>query len=319
MLNLAAIRAAERRIDGTLRRTPLERSTQLGARAGVSLWLKCENLQTTGSFKVRGAYNKLRTLGDDVRSRGVVTVSAGNHAQALAWAARATGVPCTVVMPAAAAQSKADASAGYGAEVIRFGTGAEAFVRARQIAEERDLTFVHPFDDVEIGAGAGTVGTELVAQVAERGARLDAVVVPIGGGGLISGVATAVKELDPRVKVFGVEPVGAAVMRRSLDSGHPERLDALHTIADGLAAPMAGELPFNVVTRHVDDVVLVRDEEIAEAMGALLSRTKLLAEPAGAAATAAVLYGKVPVPRGSTVVSILSGGNVDLGRLRELL
>lgn len=319
MLDLNAIRDAQRRIDGTLRRTPLERSTQLGRRAGVSLWLKCENLQTTGSFKVRGAYNKLCAMDPATRARGVVTVSAGNHAQALAWAARALDVPCTVVMPAHASQSKADASAGYGAQVIRHGTGAEAFVRARAIAAERDLTFVHPFDDPEIGAGAGTVGAELVAQIAELGERLDAVIVPIGGGGLIAGVATAVKALDPRVLVYGVEPVGAAVMRHSLDAGRPERLDTLNTIADGLAAPMAGELPYDVVTRCVDDVVLVRDEEIAEAMGALLSRTKLLAEPAGAAATAAVLYGKAPLRPGSVVVAIVSGGNVDLPRLKELL
>ena len=319
MLDLAAIRYAQRRLEGVIHLTPLVRSSMLGRRAGVTLWLKCENLQKTGSFKVRGAYNKLQTLDDSARGRGVVSVSAGNHAQALAWAAHAAGVRCTVVMPAAASQSKADASAGYGAEVVRFGTGAEAFARAYQIAADRDLTFVHPFDDPQIGAGAGTVGAELVEQMRQNGGRLDAVVVPIGGGGLISGVATAVKELDPRVKVFGVEPVGAAVMRKSLDAGKPERLDTMNTIADGLAAPMAGDLPYDVVTRYVDDVVLVRDEEIAEAMGALLSRTKLLAEAAGAAATAAVLFGKIPVPAGSTVVAIISGGNVDLGRLKELL
>jgi threonine dehydratase len=314
-LDLDSIRAARERIAGTVHRTPLMTATLLGERARVRLMLKCECLQKTGSFKVRGALNKLTRLDAEVRSHGVVTVSAGNHAQALAWAARAVGVRSTVVMPVAASQAKADASAGYGAEVIRHGTGAEAFIRARQLAADRNLTFVHPFDDPDIGSGAGTVGLEILEDAGE----VDVVVVPIGGGGLISGVATAIKEASPSTRVFGVEPVGAAVMRKSLDTGHAERLEAMSTIADGLAAPMAGELPFDVVRRYVDDVVLVRDEEIVEAMRLLLSRTKLLAEPAGAAATAAVLFGKLPLKPGDRVVSIVSGGNVDLGRLKELL
>jgi threonine dehydratase len=315
MPTLESFRTAAHQLSERVHRTPLVRSSMLGRRAGVGLWLKCENLQKTGSFKVRGALNKLTSLSDAARSRGVVTVSAGNHAQALAWAAQSLNVQCTVVMPAAASQSKADASAGYGAEVIRYGTGAEAFGKARQLAADRDLTFVHPFDDPMIAAGAGTVGLEIVEDLAD----VDVVVVPIGGGGLISGVAPAVKQLRPSAKVFGVEPVGAAVMRKSLETGQPERLDRMNTIADGLAAPMAGELPFEMVKQYVDDVVLVRDEEIADAMGAILSRTKLLAEPAGAAATAAVLHAKVPLAPNSRVVAIVSGGNVDLAKLKELL
>jgi threonine dehydratase len=315
MVPLESIRDAQRRLAGAVHRTPLVRSTTLGQRAGVRLWLKCENLQKTGSFKVRGALNKLSGLSDAARALGVVTVSAGNHAQALAWAAQSLGVRCTVVMPATASKSKADASAGYGAEVIRYGTGAEAFGKAHQLAAERNLTFVHPFDDPLISCGAGTAGVEILEDLPDA----DVVIVPIGGGGLISGIAPAVKQIRPGTKVFGVEPVGAAVMHRSLEMGKPERLEVMNTIADGLAAPWAGELPFAMVQQFVDDVVLVRDEEIAETMGALLSRTKLLAEPAGAAATAAVLYGKVPLEPNSRVVAVVSGGNVDLTRLKELL
>ena len=315
MVTLDDIRDARRRIAGRVHCTPLFSATLLGERAGVQLFLKCESLQKTGSFKARGALNKLAQLEASARSRGVVTVSAGNHAQALAWAARTEGIRCTVVMPAAAAQAKADASAAYGAEVIRHGTSMDAFAKARELAATRELTFVHPFDDEQIVAGAGTAGLELLEQLQS----VAVVVVPIGGGGLIAGIASAVKLANPAVRVFGVEPRGAAVMRQSLDAGRAMRAESLNTIADGLAAPMAGEIPFDIVRRCVDDVVLVSDEEIAEAMRALLSRAKLLAEPAGAAATAAILSGRIPLARGSRVVALLSGGNVDMARLKELL
>ncbi len=296
--------------------TPTLSATRLGARAEVQLYLKCESLQKTGSFKVRGALNKLALLDDATRRRGVVTVSAGNHAQALAWASRAAGITCTVVMPERAQRTKVDASRGYGAEVILYGaTSIEAFSKAHELAENRGLTFVHPFDDVDIAAGAGTVGLEILDQVQET----DVIVVPIGGGGLIAGVATAIKESKPNSRVFGVEPIGAASMRRSLELGSPQRLESVQTIADGLAAPMAGEIPFHVVRSYVDDVVLVSDDEIAAGVRDLLVSTKLLAEPAGAAATAAVLTGRLPLEPGSRVVSILSGGNVDLSRLATLL
>jgi threonine dehydratase len=282
---------------------------------GIDLFLKCENLQKTGSFKPRGALNKLASLDEAARRRGVVTVSAGNHAQALAWAARATNVRATVVMPQSASQAKADASAGYGAEVIRHGTTFEAFDRAHALAAERGLLFVHPFDDEDVVAGAGTTGLEILEQVSD----IDAVVVPIGGGGLIAGIATAVKQLRPSVSVYGVEPRGAAAMRASLDAGRAIRLQNVDTIADGLAAPMAGELTYEIVRRYVDDVVLVTDAEIAAAVRALLSRVKLLAEPAGAAAVAAILESRLPLRAGARVVAMVSGGNVDLERLKELL
>lgn len=312
----AVFLAARERIAGWVHRTPVVSATRLGERVGIELHLKCENLQKTGSFKPRGVLNKLLQMDPEVRRRGVVTVSAGNHAQALAWGARATGAACVVVMPAGASRSKAEASAGYGAEVILHGTALEAFARARQLAEQRGLTFVHPFDDEEIIAGQGTVGLEILEQLDEPP---HVVVVPVGGGGLIAGIAAVVKALAPSVRVYGVEPEGAAAMRHSLDEGRPVRLERVETIADGLGAPMAGELTYAFVKRHVEDVVTVSDVEIAGAVREILTSTKLLAEPTGAAAVAALLAGRIPGMRGTRVVAVLSGGNVDPERLKELL
>ena len=315
MPTIKQISSARERISHYLHVTPVTTAQLLGNEAGIELFLKCENLQKTGSFKTRGALNKVSTLDESARRRGVVTVSAGNHAQALAWAARASNVRATVVMPAAASQAKADASAGYGAVVIRHGTAFEAFERAQALAAERRLVFVHPFDDEEVMAGAGTTALEILEQTSQ----IDAVVVPIGGGGLIGGIAAAIKQLKPSVRVYGVEPNGAAAMRASLDAGHAVRLQTMDTIADGLAAPMAGTLTYEIVRRYVDDVVLVSDDEIVSAVRALLARTKLLAEPAGAAAVAAILGRKLPLRAGERVVAVLSGGNVDLPKLREML
>jgi threonine dehydratase len=315
-LDLASIRAARERIAGRLHLTPTAGSTRLGDAAGVRLVLKCENLQKTGSFKVRGALHKVSQLDDAARARGVVTVSAGNHAQALAWAAREAGVAATVVMPANASTAKVDASRGYGAEVVLHGASSiDAFAKARELESERKLTFVHPFDDEVVCAGAGTVGLELLEQAPD----LDVVVVPIGGGGLITGMLVALKESNPKLRVYGVEPEGAPSMRRSLDEGHAVRLDSVKTIADGLAAPMAGELNYEIVRRYADGVVLLGDDAIADAMRQLLLATKLLTEPAGAAATAAVLSGALPIRRGERVATVLSGGNIDLAKLATLL
>jgi len=315
MLTLPDIRSARERIGDRVHHTPVLSATRLGARVGAVLHHKCESLQKTGSFKVRGALNRLALLDDAARARGVITVSAGNHAQALAWASRDAGVRCTVVMPTTASRTKVDASRGYGAEVILHGTsGMEAFARAHELSVERSLTFVHPFDDDAIMAGQGTVALEILDQLGE----FDDVIVPIGGGGLIGGIAVAIKESRPSVKVYGVEPTGAAVMRKSLDAGYPVRLDSMKTIADGLAAPMAGELTFAIVQKYVDDVVLVEEDEITSAMRELLFSAKLLAEGGGAAATAAVLSGRIPAG-GRRVVAVVSGGNIDVGRVREVL
>ena len=315
MPSLPDIRAARERIGDRIHHTPLLSATRLGARVGATLFHKCESLQKTGSFKVRGALNRVAQLDDKARAAGVVTVSAGNHAQALAWAARDAGVRCTVVMPETASRTKVDASRGYGAEVVLHGaSGIEAFARARELAAERSLTFVHPFDDDAVIAGQGTVGLEILEQLDD----IDDVIVPIGGGGLIAGVAIAIKEARPPIRVYGVEPTEAAVMRQSLDEGRPVRLTSMKTIADGLAAPMAGDVTFPIVKRYVDDVVLVSDEEILAAMREILFSTKLLAEGGGAAATAAVLSGKLNLV-GRRVVAIMSGGNVDPSRVKECL
>lgn len=306
--------AARDKISHAVHRTPTVSSRSLSERIGRPVLLKCENLQKTGSFKVRGALNRILALDDEARARGVVTISAGNHAQAVAWAATRTGISSTVVMNAKASPTKARATEGYGGEVILQGTVFEAFELALEVAETRGLTFLHAFDDPLIVAGAGTLGLEIVEEVPE----VATVVVPIGGGGLISGVALALANVSPNTRVFGVEPEGACAMRRSLDKGEAVTLEGVDTVADGLGAPMAGALNYEIVRRHVEDVVLVSDAEIKEAMAFILARAKLLTEPAGAAAVAALLFGRIPLSDGP-VVAVLSGGNVDMDRLPDLL
>jgi threonine dehydratase len=291
-------------------------ASRLGDRVGVRLLLKCENFQKTGSFKARGALNKVSQLDRAAVERGVVTFSAGNHAQSLAWASHAAGVHATVVMPAHASPAKVEASRGYGANVVLHGAnGMEALDRARELEKEHGLTFVHPFDDELVAAGQGTTGLELLEQAPD----LDTVVVPIGGGGLIAGMLVALKETNPKIRVYGVEPVGAAGMRRSLDAGHAVHLDSVNTIADGLAAPMAGELNYEIVKRYVDDVVVIDDDLIAAAVRDLLFSAKLLAETGGAAATAAILARAIPLRDGERVAAVVSGGNIDATRLRTAL
>jgi threonine dehydratase len=316
LVPLVRIQEAATRIAPHLHRTPLLSARRVGEAAGVPhLLVKAEVLQRTGSFKARGALNHLLTLDAHDRPAGVVTVSAGNHAAALAWAARVAEIPCTVVMPEGASRSKAAAARGYGAEVILHGTVFQAFERARELERDRGFTFVHPFDDPAVVAGQGTVGLEVARDAPAPGT----VVVPIGGGGLVAGVAAALKGLDSRWRIVGVEPEGACAMRRSLDAGRPVRLDGVDTIADGLAAPMAGALPFRHVQEQVDDVVTVPDSSIRAAMRLLLANTKLLVEPAGAAGVAALLQGVVPLSGEGPVIAILCGGNIDLSRLTTLL
>jgi len=315
-LDLAAVKSARATIAGRLHVTPTLSASRIGERVDVKLFLKCENLQKTGSFKVRGVLNKLSRLSSEAKARGVVTVSAGNHAQALAWGAREAGVKATVVMPEAASPAKIDASRGYGAEVVLHGENSgQAFGRARELERDRGLTFIHPFDDELICAGAGTTGLELLDQIDD----LDAVVIGVGGGGLITGMLVALKESKPSLRVYGVEPVGAASMRMSLDQGHAVHLDTVKTIADGLAAPMAGELNYQIVRKYVDDVVLIDDATIAAGAKELLFSAKLLAEPAGAAATAAVLARAIPLRDRERVAAVVSGGNLNVTRMHEML
>lgn len=311
---LAALREARAGLMGDVHRTPLVHSSTLSRLAGLPVYLKCENLQRTGSFKVRGALNRMRALTADERARGVITISAGNHAQAVAWAAAAAGVASTVVMPERASQTKVRASREYGAEVILHGTPGEAFRRAFELAEERRLAFVHPFDDPYVVAGHASCMLEVLEDLPD----VASVLVPIGGGGLASAFAVATAVAAPHVDVWGVEPEGAAAMHQSLEIDRPVHLESVQTVADGLAAPMAGALNFELLRRHARGVVRVTDDEIVRAMRLLLERTKLLVEPAGAAGLAALLEGRIPTARGPVVV-VLSGGNVDLELLGRLL
>lgn len=306
---------ARERIQDSIHGTPMESATFLGQRTGAGLFLKCENLQKTGSFKVRGTLNKALLIKAAGESRGLVTVSAGNLAQALAWASRTADIPCTVVMPANASKTKLDACRGYGAEIVPVDDVLKIFEKGKEVAQRQERTFIHPFDDIEIIAGHGSVGLEILDQTE----GVDIIVVGIGGGGLISGIAAAVKLTNPKVRIFGVEPVGAACMRKSLDTGKVHYLDSIDTIADGLAPPMAGENTLEFVKKYVEDVVLVTDEEIIEAMSLVLSRCKLLTEPAGCATVAALLNGRIPCSENDRVVAVLSGGNIDIQRLKELV
>jgi threonine dehydratase len=306
---------ARARIAGSIHRTPLVRSTTLSSLLGAPTYLKCENLQKTGAFKVRGALHRLLRLSDEERARGVVTISAGNHAQAVAWAARTAGVEAVVVMPQGASSAKVAASREYGAEVILHGDAKAAFARAFELADDRGLRFVHPFDDEEVVAGHGSCALEIVEELPDVGA----IVVPVGGGGLVSGIAAATAVTATGVSVWGVEPEGAAAVRRSLDVGRAVHIDAVDTVADGLAAPMAGEINFQLIAAHVQDVVTVSDAQIVRAMMMLLERTKLLVEPAGAAGLAGLLSGSVPLAAGVPVAVVLSGGNVDLDLLARLI
>lgn len=309
----ADVYAAQKVIAGRVHRTPTLRSTYFGERFGVSLYCKYEMLQRAGSFKIRGVLNNVHHLSPDEKSKGIITLSAGNHAQATALAARELGVPCTVVMPATAVRSKVEATKGYGGEVIQ--TAGNLLDTALALQKERGLTLVHPFDHLMTIAGHGTVALELLEDVPQA----DVVICGVGGGGLISGVGAYLKQVKPSVRVIGVEPVGAPTMTRSLALGEPAHLDKLSTIADGLAAPFVGKHNLAHVQAFVDEVVLVEDHIIAEAMGLILERCKVLAEPAAAASIAALLSGAVKVAAGQTVVCVLSGGNVDRERLKALL
>ncbi len=313
LIGLQDVLAAQEIIAGRVHRTPITSSRQLGDLAEVQLYLKLELFQKTGSFKPRGVLNKLASLYAAEKQKGVVTLSAGNHAQALAWGAAQEGVQATVVMPEGASPSKIEATRGYGGEVVL--TEGSLLDVTLELQRDRDLTLVHPFDDPMIIAGQGTVGLEIVEELP----ALDAVFVGIGGGGLISGIATAMKARLPDARVIGVEPVGANAMRRSLAAGEPVHLEAIDTIADGLAAPFAGVHTLAHVKARVDEVIELTDAAIAAAMWLLMERCKIVPEPAGAAGLAGLLSGQVSVAPGSTVVCVVSGGNIDQGRLKDLL
>jgi len=313
MIELRDITNAQQIIVGRVHRTPLISSTTLGRRTNAHLYFKAEIFQKTGSFKSRGAINKLHHLTEEERKRGVITISSGNHAQGVAYAASLFGISATVVMPHTTPANKVSATRGYGAEVVL--TEGALLTTCLEIQRERNLTMVHPFDDPHVVAGQGTIGLEILDDLP----KVDAVFVPVGGGGLISGIATAIKLRKPAVKIVGVEPIGASAMWQSLQRKAVVHLDRMDTIAEALAAPFVGELNLALVQKYVDELVLVSDDEMIEALCLLLEWCKLLTEPAGAAGFAALLFKKVNIPSGSEVVCLLSGGNFDLSRLGHFL
>ncbi|OYR42794.1 threonine ammonia-lyase [Halorubrum sp. Ib24] len=316
MLSLSDVHEARERVDGVARHTPLERSRTFSEMSGADVRLKLENFQRTGAFKIRGAMNRIATLSDAEREAGVVTASAGNHAQGVALAAQRAGVDATVVMPKFAPVSKVKATRGYGASVRLEGVDydeAQAYAHKLERAEGR--TYVHAFDDPVVMAGQGTLGMEIVDDCPE----LDTVVVPIGGGGLISGVAVAVKEQLSDVRVVGVQAEGAASAAKSLEAGEVREIDSVDTIADGIATRSVGEETLAVMAEYVDEVVTVDDREIALALTLLLERSKTLVEGAGAVALAAVLSEAFEYDDGETVVAALCGGNIDLNRLGTVI
>jgi threonine dehydratase len=299
------VQIAAERLRGVAHRTPIFTSRTLDERCGASVFLKAENLQRVGAFKFRGAWNAISALAP---RHGVCTASSGNHAQAVALAASLQGTPAVILMPKDAPPSKRAATEGYGAEVLEFDRYAddrEALVR--ELARERDLTLVHPYDEPLVMAGQGTVGLELAEDVED----LEVVVVPVGGGGLASGVATALTDLQPQARIVGVEPEASDDFVRSLRSGRRESVTVGRTIADGQQLNTPGELTFPVLAALADDIVTVSDAEIVETMRFLFERMKLVVEPSGASALAALMAGRVAAPGGGRVGVVLSGGNVD--------
>jgi threonine dehydratase len=313
IVQLQDVLAAREVISARVHRTPTVSSTYLSERTHTNLHLKLELFQKTGCFKVRGVTNKLNSLTAAEKSQGVITLSAGNHAQAVAWGSRQLGIPATLIMPEGSVQSKIDATQGYGGEVLT--TPGNLLEFCLSVQKERGLLLVHPFDDPLIIAGHGTIGLEIVEDVPD----VDCVIVGVGGGGLISGIATAIKAQRPNAKVIGVEPEGAPTMTRSLEKGEPVHLETVNTVADGLSAPFVGQLNLDHVQKFVEEVVIVSDFEIVNAMKLIWARCKVLAEPAAAATVAALLEEKVSIPEGATVVCVLSGGNVDMDGIEKLL
>ena len=310
MVTLTDIHAAAERVRAIARVTPLLDVTSL---AGRPLLLKCESMQPGGAFKIRGAYNMVSMLTSEQRKRGVVTYSSGNHGQAMALAARELGAPAVVVMPTTAPTIKVEGARGFGAEVIFAGTtSADRKARAEEEAAARGLTMVPPFDHELIIAGQGTLGVELLDQCPD----VQTVLVPVGGGGLLAGVAAAIKLSKPSVRVIGIEPAGAAAMKASLAEGHPVTLAKTDSVADGLMPVRPGDLTFAHAQQYVDEVLTVEDRQIIDAVLWLFTRAKVVAEPSGAATVAAALAGMVTGP--GPVIAIVSGGNIGLDKLQEL-
>lgn len=314
-LELKEIELAAKRLESTIHRTPVEKSKTFSELAGAEVYLKYENQQKTGSFKIRGASNKIAALAERNEVKSVVASSAGNHAQGVAYAAHIHNIPATIVMPKAAPIAKAQATEGYGARVVLHGDCYDdAFNKAIEIQQEEGATFLHPFDDLEVIAGQGTIGFEILQDLP----TVDMVIVPAGGGGLLAGVAACIKQINPRVKVIGVQAEGANPICRSFKEKKDISLDSVSTIADGIAVKNPGKITMELINRYADDVVTVSDSEISAAILLLMERTKQIVEPAGATPLAAVLNGKVDA-EGKKVVCVLSGGNIDVSFVHRII
>ena len=314
MLTIEKINDARRVLKEAIYPTDVIHTNKLTDRCKICL--KAENLQKTGSFKIRGAYYKIARLSPEEKQRGVIACSAGNHAQGVALAAQKNGIPALICLPDGAPISKVEATRSYGAELCLVpGVYDDAYQRALQLQKERQLTFIHPFDDEDVIAGQGTIGLEILDQLED----VDAIVVPVGGGGLISGIAFAVKQINPKVKVYGVQAAGAASMIGSLHDGKIECLPSVSTIADGIAVKQPGVHTFDCCMKYVDGMVAVTDEEICAAILALIEKQKMIAEGAGAAPVAAILAGKLPELDGKKVCCLVSGGNIDVTILSRVI
>ena len=313
MLTIDNVYRASNALKGVIRKTDVIYAPKLAK--GADLYLKTENLQITGSFKVRGAYYKMTCLSDEEKKRGVIACSAGNHAQGVALAAQKNEIKAVICLPDGAPISKVEATKSYGAEVCLVeGVYDDAYQKALQLAKEKGYTFVHPFNDEDVIAGQGTIALELADQIPD----MDAVIVPVGGGGLISGIAYTIKTLNPRVKVYGVEAKGAPSMKNSIEHGGMEELSSVSTIADGIAVKKPGDLTYELCSKYVDEIVTVSDDEISAAILALMEQHKLVTEGAGAVAVAAAMVGKIDL-KGKKAVCLLSGGNIDVTILSRVI
>ncbi len=316
MISFADIEAARKRIAGSIFLSPCAYSEMLSRATDTKLWLKLENLQMTGSFKERGACNKLMAMPAEDRARGVICASAGNHAQGVAYHAQRLGIDATIVMPEVTPLVKVQSTRSFGARILLHGANYdEAYEKAKEIEAAEKRIFVHPFDDDLVMAGQGTMGLELL----EQNPYIEAVIVAIGGGGMAAGVAVAIKETNPRIKVYGVETSVIPSMKVALEAGAPVTVPAARTIAEGIAVRRAGDRPYEVVKKYVDDIVLVDEEEIAEAILTLLEKEKTVAEGAGAAPLAALLHKRIPAILGKKVAVIVSGGNIDVNVISRII
>lgn len=313
MLTLDKVYHASYVLKEAIRETDIIYAPKL--KPGADIYLKTENLQVTGSFKVRGAYYKISQLSEEEKRKGVIACSAGNHAQGVALAARKNGIKSLICLPDGAPISKVEATRSYGADICLVqGVYDDAYNKALQLKEEKGYTFIHPFNDPDVIAGQGTIGLEVLNQLND----VDAIVVPIGGGGLCAGVAFAAKSLKPDIKIYGVQASGAPSMYKSFKDHKIEKLDTVHTIADGIAVKEPGDLTFELISKYVDDIVTVNDDEISAAILALIEHHKMVAEGAGAVSVAAAMFGKIPTD-GKKVCCIVSGGNIDVTILSRVI